>query len=83
MNHIIASLAHPAELFAMVKCKLLYSSAVMNPAVGPDGAILNKARYTCYDLLNRTSRSFSAVIKELDEELMDPVSAVVLWQKDK
>ena len=83
MNHIIASLAHPTELFAMVRYKLLYPSAVVNPAVGPDGAILNKARYTCYDLLNRTSSSFATVIKELDEEVMDLVSAVMLWQRDK
>ncbi|KAI9598758.1 isoprenoid synthase domain-containing protein [Syncephalis fuscata] len=73
MSPIIEALIRPAELLAMLNYKLVRPSAVVNPAVTADGTITNKARYICYNLLNRTSRSFSAVIKELDEELMDPV----------
>ncbi|KAI8055800.1 farnesyl-diphosphate farnesyltransferase 1 [Syncephalis plumigaleata] len=68
MSPITDALTHPAELLALLNYKFLRPSAVVNPAVAR-----RKARFVCYSLLNRTSRSFSAVIKELDEELMDPV----------
>jgi hypothetical protein len=76
MSPITDALAHPAELLAMLNYKFLRPSAVINPAVIADGTIASKARFVCYSLLNRTSRSLSAVIKELNEELMDPVGHI-------
>ncbi|RKP26708.1 farnesyl-diphosphate farnesyltransferase [Syncephalis pseudoplumigaleata] len=73
MSPLTDALTRPAELLALLNYKFLRPSAVENPAVAADGTVTNKARFVCYNLLNRTSRSFSAVIKELDEELMDPV----------
>ena len=74
MSSIIDAFTRPAELLAILNYKLIRPSAVVNPAVAADGSVKDEARYICYNLLNRTSRSFSAVIKELDDELMDPVS---------
>ncbi|RKP09657.1 isoprenoid synthase domain-containing protein [Thamnocephalis sphaerospora] len=73
MGAFMNSISHPSELFAMLEYKLVRPAAVENPAVDANGKTASEARFRSYDYLNRTSRSFAAVIKELDEELMDPV----------
>ena len=63
---ILASLFHPSEVLALVQYKLA-------PKTKHDYSN-DKARERLYHHLNMTSRSFAAVIQDLDEELKDAVS---------
>ncbi|KAI8591018.1 isoprenoid synthase domain-containing protein [Geranomyces variabilis] len=73
---LLASAAHPTELYALFRYLLtpapsassLSKQAHRKSAVAPTP---NRAR--CYHFLNLTSRSFSRVIAELDDELRHPV----------
>ena len=67
MNYVSA-LVRPNELFAMVKWKL-----TKDPNAIPASANTENLRW-CYDILNKTSRSFAFVIRELGDELRDAVS---------
>ncbi|KAF9278495.1 bifunctional farnesyl-diphosphate farnesyltransferase/squalene synthase [Mortierella alpina] len=62
---ILASLFHPSEVLALVQYKL-------SPKAKHDYSN-NKTRQRLYHHLNMTSRSFSAVIQDLDEELKDAI----------
>jgi farnesyl-diphosphate farnesyltransferase len=73
MSAFLKSLSEPSELMALLEYKFMRPAAIENPAINASGQIVNEARFQCYYYLNRTSRSFAAVIKELDQELMDPV----------
>jgi farnesyl-diphosphate farnesyltransferase len=68
---ILQSISHPSETWALLQYK--YG--------GGEDAVLKKPATTslspdlkrCYELLGLTSRSFSAVIQALDDELRDAV----------
>ncbi|KAG0344670.1 bifunctional farnesyl-diphosphate farnesyltransferase/squalene synthase [Podila humilis] len=62
---ILASLFHPSEVLALVQYKLA-------PKAKYDYSN-DKNRERLYHHLNQTSRSFSAVIQDLDEELKDAI----------
>ncbi|CAO3573255.1 unnamed protein product [Mortierella alpina] len=62
---ILASLLHPSEVLALVQYKL-------SPKTQHDYSN-DKTRQRLYHHLNMTSRSFSAVIQDLDEELKDAI----------
>ncbi|KAF9963352.1 bifunctional farnesyl-diphosphate farnesyltransferase/squalene synthase [Modicella reniformis] len=62
---ILASLFHPSEVVALVQYKLS-PKAKYNYSN-------NKTRERLYHFLNMTSRSFAAVIQDLDEELKDAI----------
>ncbi|KAF9549355.1 bifunctional farnesyl-diphosphate farnesyltransferase/squalene synthase [Mortierella hygrophila] len=62
---ILASLFHPSEVLALVQYKLA-------PKTKYDYTN-DKARERLYHHLNMTSRSFAAVIQDLDEELKDAI----------
>lgn len=64
---ILASLFHPSEVLALVQYKLA-------PKTKYDYSN-DKNRQRLYHHLNMTSRSFAAVIQDLDEELKDAVSS--------
>ncbi|ABN66105.1 farnesyl-diphosphate farnesyltransferase [Scheffersomyces stipitis CBS 6054] len=68
MGKIVQLLTHPNELKAVVQ--LLYFRQPLHP-VDPkkQGDTLKR----CYYLLNQTSRSFAAVIKELHPEIRDAI----------
>lgn len=65
----IESLFYPSELAALIQYKL---RPVPTNKIPPE----NKSKIKCYDFLNKTSRSFSAVIQGLDDELRDAVMDV-------
>ncbi|KAF9373153.1 Farnesyl-diphosphate farnesyltransferase, partial [Podila verticillata] len=62
---ILASLFHPSEVLALVQYKLA-------PKAKYDYSN-DKTRERLYYHLNQTSRSFAAVIQDLDEELKDAI----------
>ncbi|KAI1320385.1 bifunctional farnesyl-diphosphate farnesyltransferase/squalene synthase [Mortierella claussenii] len=62
---ILASLFHPSEVLALVQYKL-------SPKAKHDYSN-NKTRERLYHHLTNTSRSFAAVIQDLDEELKDAI----------
>lgn len=65
---IIKHLVYPDELYALIKYKMCgYQSNVLNKES------LSPTKKCCYELLNKTSRSFAAVIQELDDNLRDGV----------
>ncbi|KAK2161397.1 hypothetical protein LSH36_117g03081 [Paralvinella palmiformis] len=65
---IIKHLTHPDELYALIKYKMC---GYQNSPLSKESLTPTKKR--CYELLNKTSRSFSAVIQKLDDELRDAV----------
>ncbi|KAI8764680.1 squalene synthase [Biomphalaria glabrata] len=67
---LLKSFSHPEEVMALLKFKLGGSEVVMPKC---DFNSMSPSLLTCYNLLNRTSRSFSAVIQALDGELRNAV----------
>jgi farnesyl-diphosphate farnesyltransferase len=59
---------HPAELRAVIQWAVWH-----DPLHERDRAKETPILKTCYDLLDKTSRSFSMVIQELQPELRVPV----------
>lgn len=64
MGKLLQLLAHPTELKAVVQLKVFKESAFPH-----DLSEAPKSLVRCYELLDHTSRSFAAVIKELHPEL--------------
>jgi len=62
-------LAHPDEIVALLKLRYARANAVHLPT-SPE---LSEDFRCCYDLLNKTSRSFAFVIQELGAELRDVI----------
>jgi farnesyl-diphosphate farnesyltransferase len=62
-------LTHPDEVIALLKLRYARANAVHLPS-SPD---LSADFRWCYDLLNKTSRSFAFVIQELGAELRDVI----------
>eukprot|EP01111_Echinosteliopsis_oligospora_P004680 TRINITY_DN1772_c0_g1_i1.p1 TRINITY_DN1772_c0_g1~~TRINITY_DN1772_c0_g1_i1.p1 ORF type:complete len:410 (-),score=105.60 TRINITY_DN1772_c0_g1_i1:5-1234(-) len=62
-------IAHPDEVVAMLKLKYARASA---PDLTVDPSLSEDLRY-CYDMLNKTSRSFAFVIQELSTPLRNVV----------
>ncbi|KAJ3406898.1 bifunctional farnesyl-diphosphate farnesyltransferase/squalene synthase [Chytridiales sp. JEL 0842] len=78
---LIASLAHPSEIAAMLKYKLTVSDATTQykkPSSLPLKSSPIYSRAKCYYFLNLTSRSFARVIQELHSELSHPVCVFYL-----
>ncbi|RHZ45455.1 bifunctional farnesyl-diphosphate farnesyltransferase/squalene synthase [Aspergillus thermomutatus] len=59
---------HPSELRSILQWKIWH-----NPVHERDESIESETTKTCFKFLDQTSRSFSAVIKELHPELLLPV----------
>ena len=68
MGKYLDLLLHPSELRAVVQWKLFH-----DPLHERDHATETPSLKTCYDFLEKTSRSFSLVIQELEPELRVPV----------
>ncbi|CAB4384919.1 unnamed protein product [Rhizophagus irregularis] len=64
---LFQSIFHPSEIVALIQYKFLKSSPIH--VIPPE----QKAKIRCYEFLNKTSRSFAAVIQELDDEIKDAV----------
>lgn len=67
-------LAHPDEIVALLKLKYARAN-VVDLSSSPD---LSADFRWCYDLLNKTSRSFAFVIQELGAELRDVICVFYL-----
>lgn len=67
MSKYLQSLLRPVELYSMIKWKL-----TKDPSAIPESAKSKNLRW-CWKMLNHTSRSFAFVIRELGDELRDPV----------
>ena len=68
MGKYLDLLLHPSELRAVIQWKLFH-----DPLHERDPASESPSLKTCYDHLEKTSRSFSMVIQELQPELRVPV----------
>ncbi|GAB5592145.1 bifunctional farnesyl-diphosphate farnesyltransferase/squalene synthase [Umbelopsis nana] len=68
---LLASLAHPSELNALIAYKFFRTES--NIQRNQKLIANNETKKRCYDFLDKTSRSFSAVIQELDDELRDAI----------
>ncbi|KAH8550692.1 farnesyl-diphosphate farnesyltransferase [Umbelopsis sp. PMI_123] len=68
---LLASLAHPSELNALITYKFFMPKS--NMARNKKLIANNENKKRCYDFLDKTSRSFSAVIQELQDELRDVI----------
>ncbi|KAH9492738.1 Farnesyl-diphosphate farnesyltransferase [Bulinus truncatus] len=67
---LLKSFKHPEEVMALLKFKLGGSEVVMPKC---DFNNMSTSLRICYELLNKTSRSFAAVIQALDGELRNAV----------
>ncbi|KAI0237915.1 Squalene synthase [Lamellibrachia satsuma] len=67
---LLACLAHPEEIVALLKFKLGGCETVMPKC---DFGMMPPTRRRCYDFLKMTSRSFAAVIQALEGDLRDAV----------
>lgn len=70
-NMFLQALANPMELFALAMFALNDKKVVIDKNK-PPGYLL------CYELLNKTSRSFARVIQALEEELKHPIAIFYL-----
>ena len=61
-------ITHPTELRAVIQWRFFH-----DPLHERDPAKESPSLKTCYDFLQKTSRSFSMVIQELEPELRVPV----------
>ena len=68
MGKFLDLLLHPSELRAVIQWKVFH-----DPLHERDRATETPSLKTCYDFLEKTSRSFSMVIQELQPELRVPV----------
>lgn len=66
---LLKSIAYPEEVYALLKYKIGKAPSDALNAKTPLSAVLQ----ICYHYLNKTSRSFAAVIQALDVELRDAV----------
>ncbi|KAI8638358.1 farnesyl-diphosphate farnesyltransferase [Parasitella parasitica] len=71
LQAFLDSITKPSELSALFKYKFAPKSASAQRLQQTLATDASKKR--CYDFLNMTSRSFAAVIQELDEQLRDAV----------
>lgn len=77
ISNLIASMNHPEEIKAMMK---LYLNGQFQHTATPDQKTIKQIsdREFSYQILNRVSRSFAAVIHELPTEVQDAVCAFYL-----
>lgn len=68
---LVKSLAHPGELWALLRFKFGGGKELVMPSASQDSLTATMQR--CYELLTMTSRSFAAVIQALDGELRPAV----------
>ncbi|KND90967.1 putative squalene synthase [Tolypocladium ophioglossoides CBS 100239] len=66
-------LMHPNQLRSIIQCKLWH-----NPVHKRDPSTESKTLTECFRFLNLTSRSFAAVIQELNHELLVPITLFYL-----
>jgi farnesyl-diphosphate farnesyltransferase len=74
MQYVLSSIAHPNELVALLKLRYARSSTP-SPQFAPE---LSANTRWCYEMLNKTSRSFAFVIQELGSELRDVICVFYL-----
>lgn len=73
IKELLQSASHPREISAMVKMKFFgYGQVKVNEPLDELALIVNDIEF-CYAALNKVSRSFAMVIRQLPEELRDPV----------
>src|SRR4051812_31382973 len=79
MSVILKSASRPSELVAL----LAYKFFLPSKNVKRNQVILkhDRQKQKIYHLLNLTSRSFAAVIQELDDELRDPVRLALISRR--
>ncbi|CAG8501200.1 10627_t:CDS:2 [Scutellospora calospora] len=66
-SYFLQSIFHPTEITALVQFKYFKPKHILE--FNPE----NKQKIRCYEFLDKTSRSFAAVIKELDDDVRDAV----------
>ncbi|KAI8584165.1 hypothetical protein K450DRAFT_218485 [Umbelopsis ramanniana AG] len=71
LDVLLASIGHPSELSALITYKFFKPESNINR--NQKLIANNERKKRCYDFLDKTSRSFSAVIQELDDELRDAI----------
>jgi farnesyl-diphosphate farnesyltransferase len=71
-SSFLQSIFHPSEIGALILYKFFRPSPVNS--IHPE----QKTKIRCYEFLNKTSRSFAAVIQELDDEIRDSVSNLII-----
>jgi farnesyl-diphosphate farnesyltransferase len=78
MGKIWDLITHPSELRAVIQYTIMH-----DPLHERDRAKESPTLETCYDLLEKTSRSFSVVIQELQPELRVPVPLFLVCKVDE
>lgn len=74
LSYVLGAIQHPNEFRALVHRGVWYDPP-RRPEDDPEASGLNrKDMVRCWELLDATSRSFAAVIKELEGELCRVVS---------
>lgn len=71
LSAILQSLTRPSELQALVSYKFAPKSE--NIRIHQENLAKDESKRRCYYFLNKTSRSFAAVIQELDDQLRDAI----------
>ncbi|KAI8394121.1 farnesyl-diphosphate farnesyltransferase [Radiomyces spectabilis] len=71
LSAFLDSITKPAEIKALLNYK--FSPKSENKRRHQQALAADASKKRCYDFLNMTSRSFAAVIQELDDDLRDPV----------
>ncbi|KAI7877852.1 farnesyl-diphosphate farnesyltransferase [Lichtheimia hyalospora FSU 10163] len=71
LSAILQSLTRPSELQALVSYKFAPKSE--NIRIHQENLAKDENKRRCYYFLNKTSRSFAAVIQELDHQLRDAI----------
>ncbi|KAI9315186.1 farnesyl-diphosphate farnesyltransferase [Dichotomocladium elegans] len=71
LNVLLQSITKPSELQALITYK--FSSKSENISRHQERLATDEGKRKCYEFLERTSRSFAAVIQELDDQLRDAV----------
>ncbi|CAG8507124.1 19_t:CDS:2 [Gigaspora rosea] len=66
-SYLFQSIFHPSEITALIKHKFIKPKVTLK--IRPE----QKQKIRCYEFLDKTSRSFAAVIKELDEDVRDAI----------
>ncbi|CAG8736486.1 13348_t:CDS:2 [Cetraspora pellucida] len=65
VSYLFQSIFHPSEISALIQFKFFKPKPILE--IKPE----NKNKIRCYEFLDKTSRSFAAVIKELDDDVRD------------
>ncbi|CAG8731594.1 13205_t:CDS:1, partial [Cetraspora pellucida] len=67
ISSLYQSIFHPSEISALIQFIFYKPKNILE--IKPE----NKQKIRCYEFLDQTSRSFAAVIKQLDDAVRDAV----------